>query len=612
MNNIVVNDPLGIKNIIQNIPSNKLIFWIGAGIDNGIPTSLPLGNELTNHILELTCGKYKETLIEIWNRNCNLISSISNQKIFLPERPRLETIIEIVREFEDNQLKKMSVIEGLKSFSSLEFNPNHEHYVLANYLHKGANIVTTNYGDFICKAYEEQYGAKTIQHEYNQMHIYQVNNAWASRIYHIHGISDDLNTIGANLSNVKKSLPNNFKSVFKYWLENEYYIIFMGYSGLDSLDVNPFFKSLSNNNNATGIYVRHSSDKNNMCPTDREEILLHPFGHKFVCPCVTSNFFVYLKDYQDRKVYVRTTPLTKWKNNFDKYTKKYTSEYSSTLMLGMCYRLGIPITLIFNRKDWFATVSKCKNIVQWYRRYYSFENAVMVGNRRVIRKAGRSLLKNDRLMKLNYKVAMKNNLYTVKDIISIIESPIKILHRIENLRDNNQMVKWDISTDLNRYVEVLLFKILRFPFGIRGILKKINEEYDILNVIKCCEFIINGGYDFVVDVNQINTAYRTLALCQIMTYQSVNVSNNNINKALENYIEVSSLAGIVMTMVYKSLIWMIDYSIRYDYNSLLIARQNFKTSYKIVFECQLLKYVKYCYAIRGLYWYLKFISLFKR
>lgn len=43
--------------MIKKYPINKLVFWVGAGIDRDSPTELPLGYELTVEILERTCGK---------------------------------------------------------------------------------------------------------------------------------------------------------------------------------------------------------------------------------------------------------------------------------------------------------------------------------------------------------------------------------------------------------------------------------------------------------------------------------------------------------------------------------------------------------------------------
>lgn len=97
------------------------MFWIGAGIDNGSPTSLPLGNDLTDHVLKKTCGEKVENVIAVWEKRQQLLKKIVGEDIEFSDRPRLETLIEAVRDFEEHQIEKKSVIEGLRSFSSKEF-----------------------------------------------------------------------------------------------------------------------------------------------------------------------------------------------------------------------------------------------------------------------------------------------------------------------------------------------------------------------------------------------------------------------------------------------------------------------------------------------------------
>ena len=366
------------KKILDKVPPNKIVFWIGAGIDSGQPTCLPLGNGLTDFVLQLTTGNNASKLIKTWENNYRLIKSVVDEELEISERPRLETIIEAVREFEEHQKKKESVIEGLNSFSSKEFHYNNEHYLLARYLHRGANIVTTNYGDFISKAYEDEYGIGKIVHEYKDIHLYKALNKWSSCIYHIHGISSDLKTIGANLTTVKNSLPSSFKKIFMNWLEMGCVFIFMGYSGLDSLDVNPFLQTFCNEKNTTGIYVRHTTEKKIRPVSEKEKVLLYAFEEKVVCPCLTSDFFSTLLDFERIEKIVSIEYKSDWKEIFEKYAIRYSKDYSDAFISGLCYRLGISITKTLGTKRWLKDVTRSDNIDLWYKNYYSFANAVMI------------------------------------------------------------------------------------------------------------------------------------------------------------------------------------------------------------------------------------------
>lgn len=139
MAEIMIKRLKDLKKDLSKIPPNKIVFWIGAGMDFGGPTCLPLGYGLTDFVLQLTCGDKVAKIIERWKENCELIKSVVDEELEMFERPRLETIIEVVREFETHQIKKQSVIQGLSCFSSKEFLYNNEHYLLAQYLH--SNVI---------------------------------------------------------------------------------------------------------------------------------------------------------------------------------------------------------------------------------------------------------------------------------------------------------------------------------------------------------------------------------------------------------------------------------------------------------------------------------------
>lgn len=587
MSEIKIYKPEEMKGIIETIPTEKIVFWIGAGIDSGKPTSLPLGNGLTDYILQKTCGNKARDLINIWKRNQKLLNYAMEGKVEVPDRPRLETIIEAVREFEDHQLKKRSIIEGLRSFSSKEFSYNREHFLLAQFLHKGANIVTTNYGDFICKAYAEKYGEEKIIHECTDMHVYRVKNRWSSGIYHIHGIANDLDTIGANLSTVKNSLPESFKKQLKYWMSHEYTVIFMGYSGLDTLDVNPFLETFDSDKGKTGIYVRHSQQEEFSKASEKEKRLLYAFSDKYVCPCLTKDFFELFNVCDDTRI----APLAlkkerEWRKIFSKYAGSYDRELRDAFLSGLCYYLGISVAEVFGTSNWLPKVLKSGNIDYWYKHYYAFENAVMTGQRTIVVSQGK-LLRNgsDELMENDYQAA-RSRIYKVMD------APQGTM--LEEIRKNIKEGKingWDISTKLNRYVEGVFFNSIKnnlFVFHDFQMSKK------YLNGVKCAEkcleLILGGGYDHVYNVNQISTAYRSYGLCQILLGEETKGAIYNLDIALKNYADISSFNGVAVTTMYKALIYLIDYKKSGRIRSFKNANKNLRKGRALIFTCKLKKY----------------------
>lgn len=590
-----------INNLITKIPTNKLVFWIGAGIDSGDPTSLPLGNGLTDYILQLTCGSKAKKIIEIWKKNQEALNLSVGKNIEISNRPRLETIIEAVREFEEHQTRKQSVIEGLRSFSSKELKYNSEHFLLAQYLHNGANIVTTNYGDFICKAYEEKYGEGQIMHEYSDIHIYRVNNVWSSCIYHIHGISNDLETIGANLTTIKNSLPKSFAERFRYWINNGYVVIFMGYSGFDTLDVNPFFKTFNSVKGEMGIYVRHS-DKEYISPvSEKEEKLLYPFKTKYVCPCITREFFKVLNGYDEMDSNKITDEGYDWRYAFLKYAKGYNEELSNAFLLGLCYRLGISIIKIFGTSNWLPKVIQSQNIDFWYKHYYSFENAVMTNQKKVIKNQARLLQKEYRSDEL-----MENDIQAARRKISrtINEPNITTVKNVKRIIKSGKIIDWNISTKLNRYIEYVFFDTIKTNL-ICSYNVRMKKKYlkGVIYAKECLQTILQGGYNYVIDICQINTAYRSLALCQVLLGRPVEDAINNLSTALYNYADISSVNGMTMTLIYEALVYLIDWKNNKNFQSLKKVEDILSQVHFVIYRCGLKKYNnKYYFA--KICWYI--------
>ena len=61
----------------------KTIFWTGAGISCIPPSSLPLGNELTDAYLETALGAKWKDFVALWNNNFpQIMNSVRNGKFF--------------------------------------------------------------------------------------------------------------------------------------------------------------------------------------------------------------------------------------------------------------------------------------------------------------------------------------------------------------------------------------------------------------------------------------------------------------------------------------------------------------------------------------------------
>ena len=299
-----------------SIDPAKTIFWAGAGIGVLSPCNLPLGNDLTDAVLETVVGKENtNTLIRLWNDKFPEIqNSIQDNNWMLPAkknqqstpkgkdalsmRPRLEFIIGEVHkmdlEFQDisfqkrkNQItyQRTSIIKTLKNFTSAI--PNAYHYALADFIRAGSILVTTNFDVCIEKALglkEDEIKATSIDG------IPAMEYKGGRYIYHAHGIATDKNideNLGATLTNVSKSISRQFTKKLCKCFADGYTIIFIGYGGVDFFDIKPFFDSLG-----TGvfpgkaIYLHYCSEKvckNEINRVKNYQYLLTPFQEQYIC-----------------------------------------------------------------------------------------------------------------------------------------------------------------------------------------------------------------------------------------------------------------------------------------------------------------------------------------
>lgn len=503
--------------------------------------------------------------------------------------PRLETILEVLREFEQHKSTSSSLLNGFYAFSSHTIKPNHEHYVLASYLHQGSQIVTTNYSNFIPRAYEELYGKNTIHLKKDSLYYYETDTPFSSCIYHLHGISEDLETLGVNLSTIKNSLPQSFRENFEYWLKNDYCFIFLGYSGLDSLDINRYLLTLETSNSSTGIYIKHMNPTEHPEITKNERILLRPFHNPFVCPCITDDFLRLLKEFPDKDPDHKSQSDSDWESEFKARSMIYSKEESMVFLLGLCYRLGINITKILPSPKALLAIQHLTDFDNWYRTYYPFENAVLSGNRKLIRRFKKNLLDtNDMLTKMDLNIAAGKSEKAVKHTNTLSE----IKNKLEQKKRLNQIIDWDISTPLKCYGELYIKKFLKHPYFSEKLLNHPQTQYDLSLLIHCFQIIIRDSYDKVNDVNQINTAYRSFALCYLLKEKDMDVAEEYMNIALTNYSDISSLNGIVSTLLNMVLLQLIGYCILGNPDCLKKAKIYFKKAKDVVLNCNMKKYRK--------------------
>lgn len=544
-----------LDNFVKTICSKDIVFWVGAEVDHESSTSLPIGNGLTDFMLQCACGEqYAGKLIKLWNHRKNTITKVLKLDDLMADRPRLETVIESIRLYEEHQTERLSIVKGLRSFCASERPYNIDHVYLAQCLCMGADIVTVNYGDFICEAYRYLYGEDSIWFD-KIGHVYNTVEEQAGSIYFIHGVSQEIDTLGASLSTVKDKFPLFFIEKVKEWMDSRYFV-FAGYGGVDTLDVNPLLKSLGASYKGKAIYIRHgtyNSEKDVLLEA-KEKNLLSFFSERNLCVADTKEVL---------KIFSRSTyqshdfdcDSTDWKTSFVKYSDTWTEDMQFSCLLRICLDLGIPIDEAYGA-TWADKIRDIGNTDDWYRMYMPYQCAAMIQDKEVMKCFEKDMLKMDS------SKLMRSDINASNDRIEEAAHKVNIEETIQKVNEKiikHEIIEWDLSTGLNRYIQNLLIKEIKRVFTLKRNLDKFAEKKRLNEVKECVSHIIDNGYDAVREVNQINTAYRTRGICLVLMGKDASNVVGDFDMALYNYVDISSIDGIISTLIHKSLIYIVSY-----------------------------------------------------
>ncbi|MCM1179273.1 MAG: SIR2 family protein [Clostridium sp.] len=548
--------------LIKTLEPQKIVFWIGAGVDCNSPTNLPLANNLLEKILVLTCGE-------------EYAKSIKDQyELVYQGIPRMETVISEIKLFESELAIDSTIVNGLSSF--LDAPPNSCHQVLAQFLNKGSNIVSLNYGNTIAKAFNMQYDntfpTKPVFDEEFRLYMYKSENITQGKIYHLHGVADDLRTIGISLNEVKKTFSPKFKEQLTEWINNSYCFIFLGYSCSDTLDVNPFFLNLKTKGNATGIiinYSKHESFANENQDSNMDNILT-PFNQKIIFNTITRDFIESLAIHDYEKIKNNDDNNDdghKWSDNFENCIIPYNQDLYQYIALGLINSLGLDCKEIL-ASDWYKQQKKYELFKRhWYIDYNSFiclsrdsnfSNAINFSTK----------LDNSQLTKSDIYANIGLTKKAARAALPVTEI-YNILHNT-NWANSNYQIDWTISTALNRNAQWIIIDILRNPFLFKIKQKRYSKLAD--TIIKCNNIIINLGNDYVLNFIQQLTALRYNGVLLMVFKNKYAPAIRNLKKALDDYTAISSIAGIIRCKLYLAFVELSNFRINKDSNSLNAAQ----------------------------------------
>lgn len=518
----IVDDLLHCPTLIGRDISDVLL-WVGAGVSIDAPSSLPSGMELTEFVLDYTCGSlFKKKVLDKWESisyNINRLQSFSYQYT-----PRLETILEQVSLIEKND--ESSSYRFLEGFSSFKHAPyNHNHVLLARFILRGGFVITTNFDLCIEKAIEDITNSTSCSG----------CSPMPGKIIHIHGCCSDVSTLGATIRQVKKGLDSESQSFLMGFLSKPSMIIFWGYSLSDAFDVNIF---LARNifPETDIIYCQYpQSEAPPFLTKLRSSVRSISVFHGSFVELANAAFSI-----DDQSIDEPISVNFDWKREFkQRITQSALDDYSSILRLKISYTLGI--NFLSNRdiskanKPNYYSKEDYHNTLALIHRMQNSKKKEFIHAKRA----------HDVYDYLGYWYAHGKLVRAQKTAMSIDE-----IRKMLSLVGDGTLT-WNPYTSLSARCRPLILSFCRNPFKTK--LSEI-ENTTVEKLKEISEKLSNRSLASVQEVNQICTALRLSIILSALT----GVNRSEQEKELYMlYSEVSSVTGAICTlrdMSIKSLI----------------------------------------------------------
>jgi hypothetical protein len=199
----------------------RILFWSGAGIS--VPVGGPLGDKLTNEVIDLLCLPGTGDAIAHCFRRFRPIDASGMHKA----GPRLELVLDKLF-----PIDRSGVVELItRAFGPL--HPGAQHRFFARHLRAGGGHVTVNVDDCLGAALRLEPAARC--HLHGPLHLHGRVRSNEDR---------QVDRLGLQLSEITSGLPERRARLILRMLGDASWLVFVGYSGRDHFDVTPFFLAL--------------------------------------------------------------------------------------------------------------------------------------------------------------------------------------------------------------------------------------------------------------------------------------------------------------------------------------------------------------------------------
>lgn len=256
----------------------------------------------------------------------------------MPYDIRLETVIGILKKFEEGVAVELegSYLDNFSKFD--DALPNFNHFSLAKLIRNGAVVVTTNYDSCIQKAYSKLFQAEMTQRKISER-IYCYEGDEGGKLYCIHGIAKEPNSLGISLETINNTLTGEFKECIEAKYKSDSLFLFLGYGCADDFDVNCMFKEIEDSGkSSTGLCVVYPSEKGNQGPTVKQIEMINHFRKSLYVIDTANAFFEKQYGFKYDDIYCKYQPENDWwSRDFWTYPENTLKE----LNMYLDYNLGI-------------------------------------------------------------------------------------------------------------------------------------------------------------------------------------------------------------------------------------------------------------------------------
>lgn len=229
-----------LDSILNSIQERKATFLLGAGISKSSPSNLPLGRELTSHILKCLC---RGTLLKKFYKDILMKENLLSTRLFAYP---FEGFIEFFQ-------RNYSILESLATiFKSEKSRPNIFHILIAKLANEGyvQDVMTTNFDLLLEKAFKQENMKENVNFRvyFNETRFrdYSLHKAKMPTLIKIHGSAHRVSSMRATLDVIsgQRLIRKRTQAIRSFFEVPGRTIIVLGYSAKDEFDINPAIRSV--------------------------------------------------------------------------------------------------------------------------------------------------------------------------------------------------------------------------------------------------------------------------------------------------------------------------------------------------------------------------------